>query len=344
VSLGLAGLAAHLILLFYILAAAYRLIKAKNSSDTQGLAFSLVSAFLFLFLANLTGFNFITTEFLYYLLPVLIAAQLNDRIVFNAEKLKNSLKLIYSVLFLGLGFLSYRFLLHYKADVLYQMSYFELNATKNFQMASLYGDEALRANDQEPAIYCHQGQILTNILLQDGPHLNPEVKKQLLAIQDDKVKACAETAINREHYFMQAANQYAQLYEAGLLPSPEKSLENFAKVEALAPNVPISYFRSGVLRLKSGDTAGFENELTKSLQVKENYLPSYFELFQYFYKSGDTVKKARLLESFTQMKHCPTELLELTKSMAHMAEKNKDASAQSVFQAKFEVCSLKSSN
>jgi O-antigen ligase len=338
VNTGLAGLGLHLFLLVLVLQESIKLTRGRSYSEAEGFRFVLCAGFIFLFFVNLTGFNFVTTEFLYYLLPVLIATGVADYIRIPLGNLKKIYKAVLLLSVLGLLVLGYRFIRHYKGEVLYQMSYAGLNA-KNYQMASELAAESRNANDDEPGIYCHQAQTVTNALTDDRGLIDQSHKSQLLQIIADDLSECTERAKNREHYFMQAANQYAQLYENGLLPTPQKSLENFEIVTSLAPNVPIAYFRMGLLQLKSGDTENFERNLKKALELKNNYLPAYAEFFRYYYRIKNIVAVNDLVGKF-EGTPCPTELQGTVKLLIALSEENKDDRARKVFENKLGVCNL----
>jgi tetratricopeptide (TPR) repeat protein len=208
-------------------------------------------------------------------------------------------------------------------------------------MASELATESRNANEDEPGIYCHQSQTVTNALIDDRGLIDQAHKEQLLQTIEDDLNECTGRGKNREHYFMQAGNQYAQLYENGLISTPQKSLENFEVVASLAPNVPIAYFRIGLLRLKSGDAKSFERDLQKALDLKNNYLPAYAELFRHYYRSKNASAVSDLVEKFAGAP-CPTELQGTINLLIALSEENKDDSARKVFENKIAACNISS--
>lgn len=333
VSLGLVGLFAHLGLFAFVVRTIANLFSRGGDSSNPPIALAYGMGFIFLFLSNLTAFNFISTEFLYYLFPVFMISFVERKVV-RLDLSKPVYKfLMISTLPLLLLF-CLKFFNHYRADLAYQMSYASLNRGHNLQLASMLAEEAIKANDQDPAYHCHNSQIATTMLT-EAVNINTEVKGYITASLDKEAELCKETAINRDHYFLQLANQYGQLFTSGIVANPEKSLEYFDRVKQLAPNVPIAYFRSGLIHLKAGNTQAFEAELENALELKNNYLPAYYELFQYYYKSQNIEKKYQLLERFSKLNQTPTELIDVILKLAELSEKNNDSGAKQVFLQKF---------
>jgi len=336
VSLGTVGLMMHLLLFGYVTRSVIHLMRIPQPNGENVLQLGFGCGFIFLFLANLTGFNFITTQFLYFLFPVIVATGLpHSALSADFTKISRAftfLLLAVQTLFFLFGI---KFFNHFRSDIFYQLSYHALNSEKNIQLAAVLADEALKANDSEPAYYCHRSQIETQMLL-DGHNLSSEVRRYILESLNKDVESCKEKAINRDHYFLMAANQYAQLFKNGIIPESEKSLENYETIMTLAPNVPLAYYRSAAVYLKAGNMVAFEENLEKTLELKANYLPAYLELFQFYYQSQSAEKKNRLLERFLNLTEKPTELPELCATMAELAKYNNDLKAMQIFMKKFE--------
>jgi O-antigen ligase len=336
VSLGAVGLMMHLLLFGYVTRSVIHLMKIREPTGENILQLGFGCGFIFLFLANLTGFNFITTEFFYFLFPVIVATGPNhSALLADFSKINKAFTVLLLALEALFFLLAFKFFNHFRGDILYQLSYNALNAEKNIQLASVLADEAINANDLEPAYYCHRAQIETQMLL-DGRNITSEVRGLILEALNKDSDACKERAINRDHYFLQTGNQYAQLYSHGIIPEAERSLENYETLMTLAPNVPLAYYRSALVYLKAGNTVAFEENLEKVLQLKSNYLPAYLELFQFYYQSQNTDKRNQLLERFSKLLQKPTELPELCMTMAELAKRNNDQNTAQVFMKKYE--------
>lgn len=337
VTLGVVGVLTHLLLFGFVLRG---LIKSwfseVASADVRMVAFG--SGFVFLFAANLTAFNFITTEFFYFLFPALAFSSQTSKTL-NFEKLKNAYRLLLAAFISLFLLLCFKCVNHFRGDILYQLSYLSLNRHQDLQISLLLAEEAIKTNPQEPAYHCHMSQIETRMLV-EGKNISAEVKGYILDGMNKETELCKATAVNRDHYFLQVANQYGELFTKGIIETPEKSLENYETLMTLAPNVPLAYYRSALIYFKAGNFVAFEENMEKALELKSNYLPAYLELLQYYYSSQSTEKKYQLLERLANLKQQPTEMPELLKDMAQLAEKNGDKQASDIILKKYESFSI----
>lgn len=337
VSIGIIGVLMHLLLFGFVIRRVVKIwLAASQPTDEEIVALGFGSGFIFIFLANLTAFNFITLQFFYFLFPVFLedTTGLSKRTA-DITKIKKVFPLLLFATAALFALLGVKFFNHFRADIFYQLSYKSLNESRNIQVASLLADEAIRANDEEPAYYCHKAQIETQMLLEAGPQVPAEVKGHILESHSQNTESCKDKAINRDHYFLQVANQYAQLFSGGAISTPEESLENYEILMTLAPNVPLAYYRSALVYRKAGNYTAFEENLDKALDLKSNYLPAYVELFQFYYERKRPQKKDQLLERFAKVNHAPTEFLNLCKILADIAVKNKDSHAEKIFLEKY---------
>jgi len=332
VNQGLSGLLITLFLFLFLLTKAAKLYFKKDADESDAISLAVFAGYNYLFLANMTAFNMLTTQILFAVFPVLFSVFQND----VQKKFFNLRGAIRSAA-LGISFLAATLLLLntygvWKSDVLIQtwLRNQKINADK---LKSL--ELTLQASALNPADCVNSfsvGRITTEMLGRNYKSLTPADLQNTLQAIDENMNQCMNLSPGIIHYVQLTAEVYQELYFRGVINSGEKALNYYEEVLKVTPYHPKIISEMGRIQLQAGnETAFIESEL-KSLHLKPDYVPAYIELLQSYYKKNDNAAVSALTEKFSQAKFQSPEFVPMILDLVAIAEENHDGRAKEVFQ------------
>jgi O-antigen ligase len=322
VSLGIFGVAAFLLFFGLFTRKILQTVPGiKNEENVFGLA--LGAGFAFIFLANLTAFNYIPTEIYYFVFPAAFLA-----VLFKAElkvyTFKSNLpaKLVFTVLFvtsLVFCLMTYRY---WSSDLAVQRSYSALHERNNAQEAIDSAEDAIALFPDYSFAYCNEANVLAYLLVARGQALPPDKKTESLRIIDDLSKTCVERSPNRFEAHSSRGDLFLKLYLNNIVSDPAIAEESIEKFKALAPASPVSYFEMGLIRLKQNNIQSFKENMNKVLDLKPDYLPAYMELIKNAIAVNDEASLSQNLQNLENTKFYSGQFVPDIKNIISLLEKS----------------------
>jgi O-antigen ligase len=328
---GLFGLFFRLLLFGVLTFKFLRLFLKPDRDERDFYAASFYLGYLFLFTVNLAAFDFIPTQLYTSVFPILFFISLGQVKIFefSMHRRLRSLLLILSGLPL-LYFLtaSYNY---WSADVDYQKgrNYFE--DKKNGLEAIKYTQRAIEQNDNEPLYYCEKAIIIGHLLNKNKNSISESVKRPILSEIDDNLNTCIQLSINRDEFLLMKGNVYGQLYFDGIISDPYKSLESYEQLSLLTPVSPRPHLQKGIIYERQGFYEKFREQMALAIQYKNDFVPAYIELINYYYKSKDFESVHRLAAIMNQIVFYASEQTEYLNDLLIIAGQNNDAEGEKMF-------------
>lgn len=332
VNQGLAGLLITLFLYVFLLVKAGKLFFKKEPAESETVSLAAFAGFNYLFLANLTAFNMITTQILFTAFAVLFS-------VFQSDVQKKSFTLRGSIrsAVLGLSFLAAALLLLntygvWKSDILIQswLRNEKVNADKLKSLDLTF--KAVALNPQDGLNYCYVGRLYTEMLGRNYKSLKAQDLQNSLQAIDENMNQCMRLSPGIIHYVQLTAEVYQELFFRGVISSPEKAFSYYNEVLQVTPYHPKIFSEMGRLHLQAGNEAAFVEAESKALELKPDYAPAYIELFQNYYKKQDNAAVSALTDKFSRAKFNSPEFVPFILDLVAIAEANHDSRSKEVFQ------------
>ena len=329
---GILGLAAELLLLFFLVFDFFRLLREKSfeKQDLDGIGHIL--GYFFLSICYLTAFNFVVTQLFSYLLPTLYFIRRSRRHPNVVEvKLPRFFYLTCSVVAVLLsGQLIFAMYNYWRADVLFGVSKREFLINKNAANALKAIDEAILIQSYNPRLYCRKATIITALLTSNPNQYSRSQMADTIKLIDELASTCVNLEPRNAENIALRAKLFAELFLTRLIDSPAASLEGFREAEKVNPNNPTYYYRSGSLYLSLNQPDEYLKNMRLALDMKPDYLPAYTDLIGFYYRRGDRAEVDRLVQSVAKLHIDKGEFVPELGNMINLAELNKDPQSHQI--------------
>jgi hypothetical protein len=328
---GLFGLLVHLFLFGCVSFYFFKLFLKKNREKNDILTASFYFGYLFLFVSNLTSFDFIATQLYTAIFPVLFFIGIGKvtNFEFTLQRRLRGLIIIFSIISL-LCFLinSYNY---WTADVEFQKINYSTELKNNIVEAIKQSDKAIEKNEYEPVYYCYKAVLIENFLNTKKTTIVENVKNIALDEIDKNTKKCINLSVNRDRFLDMKASVYGLLYVDGIIADPSVSLESYELLRKMTPVSPLPVLRIGILYFRQGLVEKFKENMLLAIQLKNDYIPAYIELVNFYYKEHDLAKVHALAEEMSRIVFFASEQTEYLKDLPIIALQNKDEEGEKMF-------------
>ncbi len=350
---GLVGLFAHLLLLLYLSVQTTLSIQRSSCNNTDAGQNSTVYylAYLFLFIANLTCFNFIATQMHTFLWPILFDISLANKNVrvhrFNlTQRLRALVSFLLTITVLAIGYATYNYS---QSNIEQQLGIYEHNVTKNFTKSLEHYFNAVSYQDNDPLLYCQIAYTLTDLLknsiqyeIKQKETESPDMSKLLSANEKrntlqkilDYSQLCVNKSDGKYFIYKSRAILYSTLYYNDLL-AVENVIEVYNYLIKNFPNNPESYLVLGVVYLNKAEDQKFLDLALKGIQLKPDYLPLYIELLNFYYRKDRLDDAHNLVQQLDQVQFYNLQYHKLILGLAKLAKKANDLYSQQILKKKY---------
>jgi O-antigen ligase len=310
---------------FYIVATNLKLLFKEEFSDRNSLAFVIGCSYCLMFVANLTCFNIVYSNIFYYFFPlafVFILKQNNPPLSFQINKyIKNFVFITASMAFFILTLSSFK---HWYTDFLYQESRRVKLQDSNWTLSIDYLERAININEHEPYFYCFKAGNLSEMLVNNFKRLpETEVQKAVSVINEVNQK-CLDLSINREHPVGMAAQTYLNLYTHQLVKENSNSLNTLKHMIELAPNNPEAHQKISALYFDMKQIDLYMYHIQKAIEVKQDYIPAYLDLLNYYYENKRLDDARALVNKVTDIEFLSAEFIPGLITLAKASKTNND--------------------
>lgn len=304
-TVGIVGLLSYLIFAFYIFFTIIKLVFKKYNDDDDYLKLGYLLGYAFVFVANFTAFNFITTQLYCFVLPTLycITQFDSDKKTFTIRSphFLNIINIVMSCVLLSL--FAYEIFKFWNADRYFSTSRRYLEAERNMAKAIESIDKAIAIKDNDFRYYFRKASLITSFIKFQA-RSNPSAQFNFQAAVKD-LENLANLGIkcdedNPESWFFKG-RLFADLYENRIINSIDIAEQSIIQGSKFSPANPVFPYQLGLLYLAAKRDVAFVNKMNEAIDLKYDYTLAYKALFNFYYKAKkqDEVDKltARLLKT-----------------------------------------------
>lgn len=307
-TVGAVGLLAHLILAFWVLFQLLTIVfRTRNMKEADWFRFAYLIGYAFIFLANLTAFNFIITQFLMMTFPIIDRLYVGKKMEWRVycPKWLNAINMV--LIFILIGSFGNELFKFWNADRHFTLSRRSLEVNNNMKDALDEIDLAIAVKPNDCRFYLRKASLLNNVFKYQ---MNIKVEfnhEEALRMIDQLTQEAIDCEPGSPETRLYRGKLFFELYEVHLEPTIDRAEKSFKEGELYSPVNPTYPFQLGALYMRAGRTGDGLEEMYKALHLKEDYLPAYSQLLDYYYQSNNTAEIKRLVK-------------ELSKAQLHSAE------------------------
>jgi O-antigen ligase len=325
-TVGLIGTAFLVGLFLYVSYHCIRMLFSNKELSTENyLAYAVGCSFSVMFVSNLTCFNLVYTQLLYFLMPVWFGVLINSPIrTFNISS-KPVIKFVFimsfSVIYLIFTINSGKY---WYTDVLFQNSRKAREFDQNNDLALDLLNQATELFEDDPYLYCTSALTINDVIIRNKKDLTKAIIQKPLAEIYKNTDLCVEKAINREHPIHLAAKAHFVLFAENIDANPTKVIDYFTLLTKLAPKNPEFYFRLGMVYKKLNNIELYESFIKKSIEVKMDYLPAHIQLLDYYYSQNQQEKAREIVQLALNIKFVSNEFVPEITKLVNVSKHYKD--------------------
>lgn len=302
-----------------------KLLFKDEFSEQNALAYVIGCSYALMFVANLTCFNIAYSNILYYFFPLAFAfvlKQNNQSLNFQINKhLKYFIFIIASAAFFNLTLSAFK---HWYTDVLYQEARRVKIQESNWPLSIDYLEQAININEDEPYFYCFKAGNLSEMLVHNQKRL-PEIEIQkAIGVINETNQRCLDLSINREHPIGMAAQTYLNLYTHQLIKDSTKPLNTLKFMLELAPNNPEAHQKISALYYDMKQIDLYMFHIQKAIEVKQDYIPAYIDLLNYYYDNKKLDEVRALVKKTTEIEFISAEFIPALITLAQVSKAKND--------------------
>lgn len=323
-TVGVVGLLVHLILAFWVFAQLIIILKTKNLKESDWFRFSYLIGYAFIFLANLTAFNFIFTQFLMMIFPVIDRLYVGKKSEWQMACPKGlnivNMVLIF-VLVTSFGNELFKF---WNADRHFTLSRRSLEMFNNMKEALDEIDMAIAIKPNDCRFYLRKASLLNNIFKYQ---MNVQAEfnhDEALRMIDDLTREAITCEPGSPESWLYRGKLFSELYEVRLETTIDRAEQSFKEGAKLAPVNPTYPYQLGALYMRSGRVGDGLAEMYKALRLKEDYLPAYSQLFDYYYQTNNVTEVKRLMKELSGVRLNSAEFLGDFNNIIQIAHNHND--------------------
>lgn len=325
-TLGLVGLAAHLLLLFsaiYWLWSEYKrkpeISKDKKSSVIeQYRALPYLAIPIFIYLANLTAFHFVLTQLFTALFFVLYFGlkKSEDNFNFNIKfpKYFNYFNMVLMTLILVL--VSHEVWKFWMGDRHFSVSRRYFEGERNIPKALEYIDKAIVVKHTDCRFYNRKATYLAAIYKYEfKARPNFDVDEAVFILNTITQAAVDCDPEGPETWFFRG-KIFTDIYMEGMTRDLSVAEYSFQQGAKYAPVNPIYKFSLGVVYGNSGRANEFLKQMYEAIDLKKDYFIAYTPLIEYLYKNKNVEEVGRLVRMIEEVQVTTPDLVaELLKTV-----------------------------
>lgn len=309
----------------YVVCFNLKLLFKDEFTEQNAMAYVIGCSYALMFVANLTCFNIAYSHILYYFFPLAFAfvlKQNNQSFSFQVNKhLKNFIFITASAGFFSLTFSSFK---HWYTDFLYQEARRVKIVESNWPLSIDYLERAININENEPYFYCFKAGNLSEMLVKNQTRLPEAELQKAVSIITEINQKCLDLSINREHPIGMAAQTYLNLYTHQLIKDSSKPLNTLKFMLELAPNNPEAHQKISALYYDLKQIDMYMFHIQKAIEVKQDYLPAYLDLLNYYYDNKKLDDVRALVKKITEIEFVSAEFIPALITLAKVSKTHND--------------------
>jgi O-antigen ligase len=323
-TIGIIGLLAHLIYAGFVAFLIFQFVFLKKTEEKEFYKLGFLFGFAFLFLANLTAFNFVLTQLYAFLFPVLYVVSVGQNRTFtpHVPRILISANLVLiSLLFMLFG---YEIFTYWNADHYFSLSRRALEADKNMAKAMEYIDKAIATKDNDCRFYLRKASLMTSIIKYQA-HANPGMDMELgLRELDDITKQALKCDEHNPESWFYRARLFADLYEAKIEHTIDRAEQGFMEGAKYSPANPVFPYNLGLLYMLSSRWVAFINRMNDAIYLKPDYMMAYGRLYEYYYREKNQPEIDKLTTRILNTQFISSESLRDLLEIVNLAQQNGD--------------------
>lgn len=314
-TLGLVGLAAHLLLLFSALYWVWCECRKQPEKDKpnkksdkkseidqyRGLAYLAIP--IFIYLANLTAFHFVLTQLFTALFFVLYFGLKKNEDNFNLSvkfpKYFNYFNMVLMTVILLL--VSHEVWKFWMGDRYFSVSRRYFEAERNIPKALEYIDKAIVVKHTDCRFYNRKATYLAAIYKYEfkaRPNFNAD---EAVTILDTMTQAAVDCDPHGPETWFFRGKIFTDIYMEGMTRDLNIAEQSFLQGAKYAPINPIYKFSLGVVYGNSGRTNDFLKQMYEAIDLKKDYFIAYTPLIEYLYKNKNYDEVERLVRMIEEV-------------------------------------------
>ncbi len=323
-TVGLVGLLVHLILAFWVLFQLLMILKNKDLKETDWFRFAYLVGYAFIFLANLTAFNFIMTQFLMMTFPVVDRLYVGQKSEWRmlCPKWLSVINLV--LIFVLVGLFSHEIFKFWNADRHFTISRRSLEVNNNMKEALDEIDIAISIKPNDCRFYLRKASLLNNVFKYQM-NIKAEFNHQEALRMIDEL---TRTAINCEpaspETLLYRGKLFAELYDVRLETSIDRAAQSYIEGAKFAPVNPTYPYQLGALYMRAGRIGDGLAEMYNALHLKADYMPAYSQLLDYYYQTNNTPEIKRLVKEISNTSLHSGEFLADLNNIIQLAQNHND--------------------
>ncbi len=327
-TIGIIGLLSHLFFAGFIFYWIFKLVFKKKNEDMDYIRLGYLLGYAFIFVANITAFNFITTQLYCFILPTLFSVTYFDQekkeVTIRSPYFLNMINIVLCCMLLGLfGNEIFKF---WNSDRYFSLSRRYLEAERNMGKAFEAIEKAIAIKDNDFRYYFRKASLMTSVIkfqVRSNPNANVSYDgalRDLNNLADMGIKCDLK---NPESWFFKG-RLFADLYESKILKSPEIAEKSISEGAKYAPANPTFPYQLGLIYLRDGRNISFINKMNEAIDLKYDYMPAYKVLFKYYYERKNQEEINKLVKRVVSTHYISGEFLRDLQEIIGMTLAEKD--------------------
>ena len=328
-TLGAFGFLAHLAWGIFGAFLFLKLLFKKSWSEPELTQLAYIGGFAFIYIANMTAFNFVLTQLFYFCFPVMclvVDTQKPQRVLTlkTPKALTSANVVLASVLLAMFGYEIFNF---WNADRNFSMSRRVLYINNDMKGALAHIDAAIAAKDADSRYHMRKASYMHTIYKRqievDRAHFNPEAAWR--DVEQLTAQGVARDPENSELWFYRG-RLLADLFVSRIMNDPAPAEKSFLEGQKYSPANPIFPYNLGLIYVSSGRIMQFIASMRQAIDLKPDYIPAYTQLLRYYYSQGNQTEASLVINDLEKTKVVAAEFLPELKSLTGVAQQSGDQS------------------
>ncbi|MGZ3725062.1 MAG: O-antigen ligase family protein [Pseudobdellovibrio sp.] len=324
---GVVGLLGYLLFAGFIFYSIFKLTFKKKIEESDYLRLGYLLGYAFIFCANMTAFNFITTQLYGFIFPVLFGITYFDfekkQFTIQSPRFLNVLNIVLCCALLGmLGNEIFKF---WNSDRYFSLSRRYLEADHDMAKALQAIDKAIAIKDNDSRYYFRKASLVTSVIkyqAKNNPGLNYD--GAVRDLDNMTVMGIKCDPKNPESWLFRG-RLFEDLFENKIAKSSEIAEQAIKEGEKYSPANPVYPYQLGMVYLQNGRTVGFVDRMNDAIDLKYDYLPAYKALFKYYYDQKDQNEVNKLVKRILNTPYISGEFVRELIEIAQMASSHQDS-------------------
>ncbi|MBY0452020.1 MAG: O-antigen ligase family protein, partial [Bdellovibrionaceae bacterium] len=335
-TVGTVGLLAHLVLAFWVLFQLLMILKQRNMKDADWFRFAYLIGYAFIFLANLTAFNFIFTQFLMMTFPIIDRLYVGHKMEWRMQcpPWLNAVNTI--LIFILVGSFGNELFKFWNADRHFTLSRRSLELNNDMKSALEQIDMAIAVKPNDCRFYLRKASLLNNVFKYQMNIKAEFNHAEALRMIDELTQTAIDCEPVSPETRLYRGKLFAELYDVRLEPTIDRAEKSFKDGAQYSPVNPTYPFQLGALYMRSGRIGDGLAEMYKAIDLKDDYMPAYAQLLDYYYQANNTAEVKRLVKEIAKTQLHSGEFLADLNNIVQIAHNHNDAESVQILAPVFQ--------